>query len=251
MTGGQRIVGAGPAGLHAALADARAGARVTLVDNGARVGGQYHRHAPPTGEPNPGHAQGSPRPASPADAPNPGHAQASPRPAPPAGGPGRVPESQRLARAVAAHPAIDQLPHTTAWSIEPARGAGGGASAPHLVHVLTGPADGFRTPRALAADALVPCPGAFDRALPFPGWDLPGVVTADAAQALAKGQRLAVGRRVIVAGTGPFLLPVAAALLGAGARVLGVWEAGSPAGWLRSPLPALRDGRGKLPELAS
>ncbi|MFI2030132.1 NAD(P)/FAD-dependent oxidoreductase [Streptomyces buecherae] len=219
MTDGRRIVviGAGPAGLHAALAAARAGARVTLVDNGARVGGQYHRHAPPADEPSPGHA----------------------------------PEGQRLARAVAAHLAIDHRPHTTAWSIEPARDAGGGAPAPHLVHVLTGPADGFRTPGTLAADALVLCPGAFDRSLPFPGWDLPGVVTAGAAQALAKGQRLAVGQRVIVAGTGPFLLPVAAALLGAGARVLGVWEAGSPAGWLRSPLAALRDGRGKLPELAA
>ncbi|WP_217196522.1 FAD/NAD(P)-dependent oxidoreductase [Streptomyces buecherae] len=237
MTDGRRIVviGTGPAGLHAALAAARAGARVTLVDNGARVGGQYHRHAPP------------------ADEPSPGHAPVRPHHAPPAGGaaPGRAPEGQRLARAVAAHPAIDHRPHTTVWSIEPARDAGGGAPASHLVHVLTGPADGFRTPGTLAADALVLCPGAFDRSLPFPGWDLPGVVTAGAAQALAKGQRLAVGQRVIVAGTGPFLLPVAAALLGAGARVLGVWEAGSPAGWLRSPLAALRDGRGKLPELAA
>ncbi|MFE6780589.1 FAD-dependent oxidoreductase [Streptomyces sp. NPDC057702] len=153
-------------------------------------------------------------------------------------------------RDVAAHPAIDHWPHSTAWSIEPGRGTGGAAS-PHVVHVLTGPADGFRTPRTLHADALVLCPGAFDRSLPFPGWDLPGVVTAGAAQALAKGQRVAVGRRVVVSGAGPFLLPVAAALLGVGARVVAVLEAGSPVGWLRSPLAALRDGRGKLPELSS
>ncbi|UNO41646.1 (2Fe-2S)-binding protein [Streptomyces sp. MST-110588] len=76
------------------------------------------------------------------------------------------------------------------------------------------------------------------------------MVTAGAAQALAKGQRTAIGRRVVLSGTGPFLLPVASSLLAAGARVLAVYEAGSPAAWLRSPLAALRDGRGKLPELA-
>ncbi len=40
-----------------------------------------------------------------------------------------------------------------------------------------------------------------DRALPLLGWELPGVYTAGAAQALAKGQRVAVGNQVLVAGT--------------------------------------------------
>ncbi|WP_050512332.1 FAD-dependent oxidoreductase, partial [Streptomyces rimosus] len=106
-----------------------------------------------------------------------------------------------------------------------------------------------RTPYTLHADALVLCTGAYDRALPFPGWDLPGVVTAGAAQALAKGQRTAIGRRVVVSGTGPFLLPVTSSLLSVGARVLGVYEAGTPAAWLRAPFAALRDGGGKFPEL--
>src|SRR5690606_9078927 len=68
--------------------------------------------------------------------------------------------------------------------------------------------------------------GAYDRVLPFPGWDLPGVMTAGGAQALLKGDLVLAGRRVVVAGTGPFLLPVATALAAAGATVAGVFEAG-------------------------
>jgi hypothetical protein len=75
--------------------------------------------------------------------------------------------------------------------------------------------------------------------LPFPGWDLPGVYTAGAAQALAKGERLVVGDRVVVGGTGPFLLPVAVSLLEAGSTVLEVLEANTAPdlarGWLRRP----------------
>src|SRR5258707_15115170 len=38
------VLGAGPAGLAASIAAARAGARTALVDSAARVGGQYWRH---------------------------------------------------------------------------------------------------------------------------------------------------------------------------------------------------------------
>ncbi|WP_414171269.1 NAD(P)/FAD-dependent oxidoreductase [Clavibacter tessellarius] len=86
--------------------------------------------------------------------------------------------------------------------------------------------------------------GAHDRTLPFPGWDLPGVFTAGAAQALAKGERVAIGDRVIVAGAGPFLLPVAVSLVQAGARVVGIHEAARvpslARGWLRDPLGLAR-----------
>jgi D-hydroxyproline dehydrogenase subunit alpha len=71
----------------------------------------------------------------------------------------------------------------------------------------------------LRSRALVLATGAAELTLPFPGWELPGVVTAGAAQALLKSQNLAIGQRVAVAGTGPFLLPVAAALAKTGARV--------------------------------
>ncbi|MFB9690681.1 NAD(P)/FAD-dependent oxidoreductase [Amycolatopsis plumensis] len=106
-------------------------------------------------------------------------------------------------------------PESTVWAVEGRR-----------VHVLRGPADGtHRRRRTLEPGALVLATGAHDRVLPFPGWQLPGVFTAGAAQALAKGERVAVGRRVLVAGAGPFLLPVAESLVDVGAEVLGVLEA--------------------------
>jgi len=86
--------------------------------------------------------------------------------------------------------------------------------------------------RTLRADAILIATGAHDRPLPFPGWDLPGVMTAGGAQALYKGSGVVPGRRIVVAGTGPFLLPVAASLA---PHVVGVFDANSPAGFRRHP----------------
>lgn len=73
--------------------------------------------------------------------------------------------------------------------------------------------------------AAVLATGVTEVALPFPGWDLPGVTTTGAAWALLKGQDVTVGRRVVVGGSGPQLLPVAAALAEAGVQVAAVLEA--------------------------
>jgi thioredoxin reductase/bacterioferritin-associated ferredoxin len=67
--------------------------------------------------------------------------------------------------------------------------------------------------------------GASELLLPFPGWELPGVVSAGAAQSLVKAQHQLIGGRILVAGCGPFLLPVAAALSAGGAEVIAVLEA--------------------------
>ena len=98
----------------------------------------------------------------------------------------------------------------------------------------------------ITAGYLVLAPGAYDRQIPFPGWDIPGVMSAGGAQALLKGQGVTAGTRVLVAGTGPFLLPVAAGLAERGATVVGVHEANHPADWLRHPAAAAT----KLPEAA-
>ena len=98
------------------------------------------------------------------------------------------------------------------------------------------------------ADAIVLAPGAHDRPLPFPGWDLPGVMTAGAAQALMKGSDVRPGQRVLLAGTGPFLLPVATQL---GDAVVAVLEARADVAraWARHPA-AVAAGAGRLPEAA-
>jgi NADPH-dependent 2,4-dienoyl-CoA reductase/sulfur reductase-like enzyme len=106
----------------------------------------------------------------------------------------------------------------------------------------------------VSARRLVFATGAHDRPLPFPGWDLPGVVTPGGAQALLKGSGVAVGSRVVVAGSGPFLLPVAAGLLDSGVRVAGVFEAGEPLRYGRRlgaiALGKLREATGYAAKLA-
>jgi NADPH-dependent 2,4-dienoyl-CoA reductase/sulfur reductase-like enzyme len=71
---------------------------------------------------------------------------------------------------------------------------------------------------------LIVATGARERFLPFPGWTLPGVMGAGGLQALVKAGLDPRGKRVIVAGTGPLLLAVAAGLTNAGANILGIYE---------------------------
>ncbi|MGW0587773.1 FAD-dependent oxidoreductase [Streptosporangium sp. NPDC002607] len=192
------VVGAGPAGVAGALTAALAGLDVVLVDGAGRPGGQYFR-----------------------------------RPA----------EGFHAARPGALHHGLDRftrqwetlreraevLLSTRVWAVERADGT-------ITVRCLEG--DREERPRTVTARGLLVATGAHDRPLPFPGWDLPGVLTAGGAQALLKGDLVLAGRRVVVAGTGPFLLPVAAGLADAGAQVLGVHEANRRFGLARHPLLA-------------
>lgn len=79
----------------------------------------------------------------------------------------------------------------------------------------------------VVARTLVLAPGAYDRPVPFPGWTLPGVMTAGGAQNLMKAYRVLPGRRVLVVGSGPLMLVVAHYLLRGGAEVTAVCEAAS------------------------
>ena len=91
------------------------------------------------------------------------------------------------------------------------------------------------------AGRLVLATGARELFLPFPGWTLPGVIGAGAAQALVKSGAEFRGRTVVVAGTGPLLLAAAAGLAGAGARIAAVAEqapAASLARFAASLLPS-------------
>lgn len=86
--------------------------------------------------------------------------------------------------------------------------------------------------RKIKTRALILATGAYDRALPFPGWDIPGVMTPGGAQALLKGNFVRAGKRVVVAGTGPFLLTVAAGLAEAGAEIVALLDANRLTRWL-------------------
>ena len=71
----------------------------------------------------------------------------------------------------------------------------------------------------LSFRSLILATGARERFLPFPGWTLPNVMGAGGLQALAKSGWNVRGRKVVVAGTGPLLLAVAAHLREYGADV--------------------------------
>ena len=74
---------------------------------------------------------------------------------------------------------------------------------------------------------LVLANGARERFLPFPGWTLPNVMGAGALQALVKSGLPVQGKRVVVAGTGPLLLAVAAYLRKRGAEIVLICEQAS------------------------
>ncbi|MEU4641478.1 NAD(P)/FAD-dependent oxidoreductase [Micromonospora sp. NPDC023814] len=206
------VVGAGPAGLAAAVAAAEAGLAVALIDAAGQPGGQYWRH----------------------------YDENRPRPDDPVGHHG-WPVFTRLRDRVYTLRGTGRIRYLSG----------------HQVWLITGDAGAFTVrmtattattgvvDRSLVARALILCPGGYDRQLPLPGWDLPGVMTAGGVQALLKGHRTAVGRRAVVAGTGPFLLPVATGLARAGVTVAAVVEANATLGWLRDPAgPLSAPGKG-------
>ncbi len=80
---------------------------------------------------------------------------------------------------------------------------------------------------------LVLATGARELFLPFRGWTLPGVIGVGAAQALIKEGVEVRGWRVILAGSGPLLLPVAALLRSKGAMVRLIAEQAPRAAVLR------------------
>lgn len=81
--------------------------------------------------------------------------------------------------------------------------------------------------RLLRCGHIVLAPGAYDRCIPFPGWTLPGVVTAGALQVMVRGFGVVPGKRALVVGSGPLLLPTVTSLLGAGVEVVAALEASS------------------------
>ena len=79
----------------------------------------------------------------------------------------------------------------------------------------------------LRYEKLVLATGARERFLPFPGWTLPNVMGAGGLQAMVKSGLPIRGKRVVVAGTGPLLLAVAAYLSKQGAEIPSICEQAS------------------------
>jgi D-hydroxyproline dehydrogenase subunit alpha len=185
------VIGAGPAGLSAVTTAGRT-ATVALVDAGPVPGGQYWRQ--------PATADLGARPMAGLD-------------------PGRLAylhhgldEYRRLVNRLRAQ--VDSgrtswLAQHHVWTVERVENG-------YVVHAVDRSGAVERAVR-VTGRRLVLAVGAYDRQVPFPGWTLPGVMTAGGAQA------------------------------DSGATVLGVHEAASPRAWLSHVGPVLRN-VGKLGE---
>jgi thioredoxin reductase/bacterioferritin-associated ferredoxin len=111
---------------------------------------------------------------------------------------------------VTTHPKVHYLSNTVVW----------GLFDGNLLAYACGKDSGH-----IHADKIIVAMGAYDRCIPFPGWTLPGVMTAGGVQNLIKSQRIIPGKKILIAGNGPMLLAVAYALHKAGANVIEVLEA--------------------------
>ena len=190
------IIGAGPAGMAAAVEAADLGLSVAVVDEKPAPGGQVFRSR--TGGRRPGAAR-------------------------------------RLRRGPAADPRLPRRAHRLPPRDHPlAPGAGGGRCC------RCWPA---APPTELAAGRVLLATGAQERPVPIPGWTLPGVMTAGAAQTLLKTAGAVPAGRTVLAGQGPLLLLLAAQLIRAGAPpalLLETTPQGRLAGALERRLPAGR-----------
>jgi NADPH-dependent 2,4-dienoyl-CoA reductase/sulfur reductase-like enzyme len=96
------------------------------------------------------------------------------------------------------------VPGATVWSLTPEREIGvswdGGS---RLIH----------------ARRVIICTGALERPFPIPGWTLPGVMSAGAAQILLKTSGLVASGRTVIAGCGPLLWLIASQYLKAGVTI--------------------------------
>lgn len=76
----------------------------------------------------------------------------------------------------------------------------------------------------LRARRIIVATGAMERPVPVPGWTLPGVMGAGAAQIMLKTARAVPDGPVVIAGCGPLLLLVTQQLLAAGVKVAALLE---------------------------
>jgi NADPH-dependent 2,4-dienoyl-CoA reductase/sulfur reductase-like enzyme len=94
----------------------------------------------------------------------------------------------------------------------------------------------------MAARCIVCASGARERFIPFPGWTLPGVIAAGAAQILLKTSGMLPAATTLVGGTGPLPLLLARQLVAHGGRVKALLN--------HSPPPAVSHALRMLPRHA-
>ena len=191
------IIGAGPAGMEAAITAANSGVDVTIIDSAPLPGGQYFKQLPPQFIVD--HFDS--------------HNQKA------------INLINDLNQAK-----VTFYSETLVWGIFK-------SPIPDMWHLtLHGPA----APARMDARYIILATGAYDSSIPFPGWDLPGVITAGAALTMIKNQRILPGKKILLSGSGPLQLAAAAQLQDAGAEVVSVLDCAVNLLWRGIPyLPAV------------
>ncbi|WP_421363680.1 MULTISPECIES: opine oxidase subunit OoxA [Agrobacterium] len=180
------VIGAGPAGMAAAVEASASGARVAVLDENPRPGGQIYREITRNSPDRrtylgPDYWKGKP-----------------------------LAEAFGLSN-------LDYASRATVWSLESRDETA--TQARSVVGVTVA-----GSARMVEANAVVLATGAQERPMAVPGWTLPGVMTAGAAQiALKAAGAMPVGP-VVMAGCGPLLYLLASQLVDAGVSDLTVLD---------------------------
>jgi len=180
------VIGAGPAGLTAAIEISRRGGQVIVLDEGlipgGRLAGQIHQEPKRFFRTRPGWVNGAQK-------------------------------AKRLS-GEAIHAGVKIICGASVWTV----------SSGWFVGVTpTNPAQKEdRLPTGFEAQSVLIATGAAQNPLPLPGWTLPGVITAGAAQTLINVQQVLPGRRVVVIGIDPLAVSVAQLMAAIGVDVKGV-----------------------------
>ncbi len=190
------VIGTGPAGMAAASAAAGAGASVAVLDEQSEPGGQIYR------------AVESVERRRPADLSFLGEAYAHGA---------KVAGAFRAVR-------TDYRPGATVWHIG-ARSKGGRRD---VVLSRSGVAE------TLSARHVVIATGALERPVPIPGWTLPGVMTVGAVQSALKSSGIYPSGRLVLAGSGPLMLQLAAQLIAAHVAIAAIVDTTPPGGLARA-----------------
>ena len=193
------IVGAGPAGMSAALAACELGVKVLVLDEQAAPGGQIYRNVETVaaGRSNAARALGG--------------------------------DYLAGAALVGAFRECDApyLPQTSVWELSSvARQTDAGA--PFEIGIVRG-----GVAEIVQARCVIAATGAHERAVPIPGATLPGVMSVGAAQTLLKSSGLVPDAPAVIAGSGPLVYLVAGQLLRAGALLRAVLFTAAPAARIR------------------
>ena len=185
---GLAIVGAGPAGMSAAIAAREHGADVLVLDEQPAPGGQIYRNVETVAAGRPGAARALG---------------------------GDYVSGAALVRAFRECGARYSA-RTSVWEVSPVARREDGKAPLELGILRNGVAE------IVYAHCVIVATGARERAVPVRGATLPGVMGAGGAQSLLKGSGLVPDADVVIAGSGPLVYLVAWQLVRAGAPVRAV-----------------------------